>query len=173
MEKSIWHFFLGADRERHKKILKSLKAKANAKRTLSEQIADEMTATFGNMGFLVINAAVFILWVLINLGDLPPIPVFDPYPFNLLTTFVSLEAIMLAIFVLISQNRASKLDDLREETYLQIDLITEKEVTKALKILLMLAEKNGIDLSQDPELKKMLQPTSADDLERMLEKEIS
>ena len=40
-------------------------------------------------------------------------------------------------------------------------------------IVKRLAEKNGIDLSQDPELKKMLQPTSADDLERMLEKEIS
>ena len=173
MEKSFLHFFLGSDPERHRKILKSLKAKADAKRTVTERIADWMTSHFGTMFFLTLNVIIFFLWLLINTGKISGMPIFDPFPFNLLTTVVSLEAIMLAIFVLISQNRAARVDDVREETHLQIDLITEKEVTKVLKLLTTIAEKNGIDLSQDPELQKMLKPVSADDLEKMLEKEIS
>ena len=173
MENNFLKFFLGSDPHRHRRILKSLKAKANAKRSLSEKIADSLTEKFGTMGFLIVNTVVFVLWVLVNTGKISAIPAFDPFPFNLLTTAVSLEAIILATFVLISQNRAAKVDDLREETHLQIDLIAEREVTKILKLLITIAEKNGIDLSRDPELQKMLRPTSADDLERALEKEIS
>ena len=97
---------------------------------------------------------------------------FDPFPFSLLTTIVSLEAIILAIFVLISQNRTAKVDDLREETHLQINLIAEKEITKVMKMLAILLEKQGVDLSQDPELKKLLKPVSEEEIERRLEKEI-
>ena len=173
MDKNIFSTLFNADPQRHRKILKSLKAKADARRSTSEILADWTTAKFGSVGFLIINVAVFTVWILINLGKISSLPIFDPYPFNLLTMAVSLEAIILAIFVLISQNRSAKVDDLREETHMQINLIAEKEVTKALHILLMLAEKYGIDLSQDPELQKMLKPISATDLERMLEKEIS
>jgi uncharacterized membrane protein len=90
----------------------------------------------------------------------------------LLTTFVSLEAIILAIFVLISQNRSLKVDDIREETHLQINIITEREITKLMKMVVILLEKQGVDLSQDPELKKMLKPVSESEIEKQLEKEI-
>jgi len=137
-----------------------------------EKMADFMTSKFGSHTFLVFNIIVFAGWVLINTGQISAIAVFDPFPFNLLTTVVSLEAIMLAIFVLISQNRTAKVDDLREETHLQLNLISEKEVTKLIKMMALLLEKQGIDLSQDPELHKMVRPFNERDIEKMLEKEI-
>lgn len=65
-----------------------------------------------------------------------------------------------------------KVDDLREEIHLQVNLIAEKEITKILKMVALLVEKQGMDLSQDPELKKLLRPISEEELEKKLEKEI-
>ncbi|MFA7286710.1 MAG: DUF1003 domain-containing protein [Patescibacteria group bacterium] len=82
---------------KRKMILRSIKAKADAKRILSDKIADWMTSHFGSMSFLLVNSGLFIAWVLINTNRIAWIPVFDPFPFSLLTTIVSLEAIVLAI----------------------------------------------------------------------------
>ena len=155
-----------------KKIFQSIKARADSERTRTEQIADWMTTHFGGMTFLLINVVFFAVWVIINTDQISGIPAFDPFPFSLLTTIVSLEAIILAIFVLISQNRNSKVDDLREETHLQINLIAEKETTKIMKMMEILLEKQGVDLSQDPELKKLLKPISEEEIEEKLKKEI-
>ncbi len=169
---SFLRTLFGEEEQTRRKILKSIKAKADAKRTMMEKMADAMTSRFGSNTFLFLNAVVFVLWVLINTNQIKGISAFDPFPFNLLTTLVSLEAIILAIFVLISQNRTSKVDDLREETHLQINLITEREITKLMKMMAILLEKQGVDLSQDPELKRMLKPISEEEIERRLEKEI-
>jgi uncharacterized membrane protein len=162
----------GEKESSHKIIFESIKARADARRTMMEKIADTMTANFGGSTFLLLNIFLFTTWVFINTGQIESIPVFDPFPFMLLTTFVSLEAIILAIFVLISQNRISKIDDLREETHLQLNLISEKEITKLIKMLSLLLEKQGIDLSEDPELNNMLKPISEEEIEKRLEKEI-
>jgi uncharacterized membrane protein len=169
---SFLHLFLDEHDVTHKKLLRSIRAKADAKRTTSERLADWMTTTFGSMTFLITNATVFVFWILINTNRLSGIPAFDPFPFSLLTTIVSLEAIILAIFVLISQNRNTKVDDLREEVHLQINLIAEKEITKIMKMMALALEKQGVDLSNDPELKKWLKPMSEEDIEKKLEKEI-
>lgn len=175
MTKNHFSIFDSSSKENEelkRKILKSIKAKANAKRTVTEKIADWMTSRFGSMTFLSINAIFFTLWILINTGNIKFLNVFDPFPFNLLTNVVSLEAIVLAIFVLISQNRNSKIDDLREETHLQLDIISEREITKLMKMVSLLLEKQDIDLSQDPELQKMLRPFNEEEIEKRLEKEI-
>lgn len=155
-----------------RRIIKSLKAKADARRTWAEKTADWMVATFGSFTFQVFNVFWFAIWIIINIGLVPGITPFDPFPFGLLTMIVSLEAIMLAIFVLISQNREAKLEDIREEIDLQVDVITEEEVTKVLQILKLLLEKNGIDLSSDEELQSMLVPTNVEKIEKALERQI-
>jgi len=154
------------------KVIKTIKAKADANRTAMEKLADWMTDSFGSMGFLIFNAVFFAVWLIINTGKIKTLPVFDPFPFSLLTTIVSLEAIILAIFVLISQNRSVKVDDLREEIHLQVNLIAEKEVTKIMKMMALLLEKHGVDLTQDPELKRLLKPISEEEIQKTLEKEI-
>ncbi len=162
----------GENEGSRRKIFRSIKAKADAKRTAMEKMADFMTSKFGSNTFLLLNVFLFLGWILINTNKIKSISPFDPFPFNLLTNIVSLEAIILAIFVLISQNRTTKIDDLREETHLQLNLISEREITKLIKMLALLLEKNGIDLSQDPELKKMIRPLSEEEIEKRLEKEI-
>ncbi|OGK09439.1 hypothetical protein A2767_05330 [Candidatus Roizmanbacteria bacterium RIFCSPHIGHO2_01_FULL_35_10] len=152
--------------------LKSLKARYQAKRSSWEKIADWMTANFGNAKFLFVNLLFFLVWLIINVGVIEFIEPFDPYPFGLLTTIVSLEAIILSIFILISQNRGSKIDDLREEIDLQIDIITESETTKLMKLVVLLLHKNGIDVSDDKELEQMLKPINEEKIERSLEKQM-
>ena len=158
---------------RSRRAIQSLKAKANEERTTSEKIADWMTGTFGTIDFLIINVIWFAVWIIINVGLIPEvIAPFDPFPFGLLTMIVSLEAIILAIFVLISQNREQKVNDLRDEIDLQIDLITENELTKVMELVVKIAKKQGIDLSRDEELKEMLRPLDKEKLEESLAKEI-
>lgn len=153
-------------------FVQSLKSKTDAQRTLSEKFADQITQRFGSMTFLIINVVWFTIWILINTGVVPIVPIFDPFPFGLLTMIVSLEAIALAIVVLISQNRASQIADLREEIDLRMDIIAEGEITKLLEIVSKIAQKHGIDLSQDHDLKVMLEPTNTNEIEKELENEI-
>jgi len=163
----------GENEDVQRKVFRSIKAKADAKRTAIERLADWVTAIFGSNTFLSLNILVFVTWVLINTKIITIISPFDPFPFTLMTTIVSLEAIILAIFVLMSQNRTAKIDDLREETHLQLNIIAEREITKVMKMLAILLEKQGVDLSQDPELQKMIRPVSEEEIEKRLEKEIS
>lgn len=158
--------------KRREQIFRTFKAKANAKRTSTEEFADWMTGKFGSLMFLGLNAIWLSAWILINTNLIPGIQAFDPFPFSLLTMIVSLEAIFLAIFVLISQNRAARSEDLREEVELQINIISEKEVTKLMKMLALLLQKQGIDMETDTEYKEMIKSISAQELQKKLEKEI-
>lgn len=153
-------------------LLHSMKAKADAQRSRAEKAADILTGIFGSMPFLLANILWFAVWIVINVGIIPGIEPFDPFPFSLLTMIVSLEAIGLAIIVLISQNRAEKIADLRQEVDLQLDMITEQELTKLLHMMRLMLEKQGIDVSQDEELQGMLQPTDVERLEDDLKKDI-
>jgi uncharacterized membrane protein len=110
-------------------------ANMEARRNSSERWTDWMTKSFGTLAFLEINCFLFVVWIVWNLGYLPEAPIFDPFPFNLLTLVVSLEAIILSTIVLISQNRAARIADLREEIDLQVNLRAEKQVAKILQIL--------------------------------------
>jgi uncharacterized membrane protein len=156
-----------------RKIIKSLKAKANAKRTIFEKFADLSTSAAGSLTFLALNFIWFLGWILVNTNSIPGIQAFDQFPFGLLTMIVSLEAIVLAILVLISQNRAAKIDDIREEIDLQVNVTAEQEITKMLTLLTILLKKNGVDLSSDKGLAEMLKPINTDKLEKALEKEIA
>jgi uncharacterized membrane protein len=92
------------------------------------------------------------------------IPIFDPFPFGLLTMIVSLEAIFLATFVLISQNRISAEADRRADLDLQIGLLTEHELTHALKMLDAIQHKLGIDSLQDTELPDLEEEVHPEDV---------
>jgi uncharacterized membrane protein len=156
-----------------RKVIRSFKAKADARRTPTEKFADWLTIKFGTIAFLSLNAIWFSGWILINTNSIPGIKPFDPYPFNFLTMVVSLEAIFLAIIVLVSQNREAKIGELREEIELQLSTISESEVTKLIKLTVLLLEKQGISIEDDPELKRMIRPTSNAQIEKDLERELN
>lgn len=158
---------------RRRKAIKSFKAKADAKRSPTEKFADFLTAKFGTVTFLTLNFFWFAVWIPINTGNVPWIKPFDPFPFGLLTMIVSLEAIGLAIIVLISQNREARISELREEIQLQLNTAAEGEITKLINLMALLLEKEGVDISKDPELKKMLKPIDNEELVRQLEEELA
>ena len=153
------------------KSVKSIKAKADEKRSLIEIVVDRATTLLGSTLFLIANVLLFITWIVINTGLIPWIPPFDK-SFSLLTTTASLEAIILAILVLTSQNRAAKVADLREEVQLQVNIITEEEITRMMWMLVLLLQKNCIPIPEDQRLSEMLRETDIENIEKIMEKQI-
>lgn len=154
-----------------KQIISSFEARAMRKRTWGQKLADSLTSFFGSPTFLILNIIIFISWIAINQGLIPGFPRFDPYPYVLLITVVSLEAIILTTIVLMSQNRQSQTGTLRDELQLQVELITEKEISKALRMLKTIAEKQGIKLN-DKELTEMIENIDRSYIERKLQEQI-
>lgn len=155
-----------------RQIIKSFEAKLAGQKTRAEKIADYFTGTFGTMGFFLFNVTWFLIWIIWNLGLIPGLPVFDPYPFILLITMVSLEAIFLATLVLISQNRQAKIDRLRAEVALQVEMISEQEITKILSLILILLERKGINVKEDPEIQRMLKAVDPWYIEKKIEEQL-
>lgn len=148
--------------------IKSFEVKQINKQPWTIKIAHKLSNNFGTLSFLIISFLFFTFWIVINLGLISGIPIFDPYPFVLLTTTVSLEAIILTIIVLMSQNRQNYVNSLREEIDFQVNLIAEKEISKALKLLVKIAEKQGIVIT-DKELKEIVEDVEVSYIERKLQ----
>jgi uncharacterized membrane protein len=92
-----------------------------------QKVADWIAWFSGSMPFLMLNAGWFIVWILLNTTHLG-IPQFDPFPFGLLTMIVSLEAIFLSCFVLVSQNRQAEKDRVRSDIEYEVNIKAELEV---------------------------------------------
>jgi CRP/FNR family cyclic AMP-dependent transcriptional regulator len=95
--------------------------------TALQRIADGIAWFSGSMGFLFLNALCFAIWIAINTLPLG-IPAFDPFPFGLLTMILSIEAIFLSCFVLISQNRQAEKDRVRSDIEYEVNIKAELEV---------------------------------------------
>ena len=124
-----------------------LEKAALAQRSKADHIADFITAFCGSVSFVIVHILWYGGWILWN--TLSSVGRFDPFPFSFLTLIVSLEAIFLSAFILISGNRRWRLDEHRNHLDLQIDLLTEQENTKMLTLLKQIAEKHGIDPEED------------------------
>lgn len=153
--------------ERRRQFFKSFEAKSLRHRTSLVKFADNLTSWTGTPTFLLLNTYGFIVWIIINVKLIPGVIPFDPFPFGLLTMIVSLEAIFLSIFVLISQNRSAYINTIRDEVHLQINMQSEREITKILQVLSDVREKMGIHKA-DPELTQMLEKTDADYIEQRI-----
>lgn len=156
---------------RRQQAIESFQARHYRKRTVIDRFMDKISAFSGTIAFLLLNVFFFAFWLLVNSGILGVKP-FDPFPYVLLTSIVSLEAIVLSIFVLISQNRQSRISDLRQEVDLQINIIAEEEITKIIHLIAGLYGALKIDVQEDSELKKMLEPTDWDEIEKRLEDQL-
>jgi uncharacterized membrane protein len=161
----------GSDRRQRRLIVnrafRAIKAQRAAGRSTIESIAEGLMVAASSTAFLVGHVLVFTVWILWNTG-LMGLQVFDPYPFGLLTMIVSLEAIVLSIFVLMSQRREAAIAEIREEMSLQVSLRLEEEVTKTLQLVAGLYTRLGHQVAQDPELHEMLQPLDVEGIEREL-----
>jgi uncharacterized membrane protein len=132
----------------------ALRKEQEKSETFQERIADWLTALSGSIPFAYIHALWFIVWVIINVGW-TPLPKFDPFPFGLLTLIVSLEAIFLSTFVLISQNRQAAIQDQRADLDLHINLLAEHEITRILKLVDAIADHMGLAEGEDKEVDEL------------------
>lgn len=129
--------------ERNIRTMVYLRTKAARERGLQGRIADAITSFSGRMIFVYVHVVWFAAWILLNTGRFG-VRVFDPFPYGLLTMVVSLEAIFLSTFVLISQNRMGQETERRADLDLQIGLLTEHELTRVLQMLDIIQDKLGI-----------------------------
>ena len=137
--------------EKYIRTIVHMRLKAARERTPEQRLADAVTSFSGRMAFVYVHIVWFSVWILLNSG-LFNIRPFDPFPYGLLTMIVSLEAIFLSTFVLISQNRMGELSEQRADLDLHIDLLTEYELTRVLQMLDAIQHKLGIPNEADPEL---------------------
>ena len=134
----------------------------------SDHIANLITAFSGSMLYVYLHVIWFTLWIVLNLGWLGITP-FDPFPFGLLTMIVSLEAIFLSTFVLISQNRQALQSDRRQKLNMQVDVIAEQEITKLMQMLLEIQRHLGIHPTDDPQIHAMRRPTHIAELAQKID----
>ena len=134
-----------------------------------DRISTSITRKAGSGAALIAHAIWFAVWIGVNVGFLG-VERFDPYPFSLLTTIVSLEAIFLTLFVLISQNRMSHEADRRAELDLQVNLLAEQEDTMILRILRDISRHLGLKGTASRDLEELLKETRLDELSHKLDK---
>jgi len=138
------------------------------KKGLQEKAADLLTRFSGSMLFVYVHAFWFGLWIAFNVGWLGEKP-FDPFPFSLLTLIVSLEAIFLSTFVLISQNHASQMADRRADLDLQINLLSEHEITRLLALMDAVASHLGVTVPEQPEVEELKKDVGAEEVLKEIE----
>ena len=141
-----------------------LREETARRRTLQAYLADGITWFSGKMSFVYLHVLWFGAWIVVNAGLVPALRPFDPFPYGLLTMIVSLEAIFLSTFVLISQNRLSEEADRRADLDLHIGLLTEHEVTRVLQMLDAVHRKLGIAVGGDTELAQLEMETRPEEV---------
>ena len=149
--------------EQNIEALAALNHAAKKRRSLEERVADGITTFSGRMLFVYVHILWFSIWIALNTGHLGVRP-FDSYPYGLLTMIVSLEAIFLSTFVLISQNRLAVEADRRADLDLHIGLLTEYELTRAVKMLDAIQDKLGIENNSDRELQEIEKTVHPEDV---------
>lgn len=125
-----------------------------------ERLATTIADVFSRPLSVVLHGVFFLVWTLLN-SHMFGLHAFDPFPFGLLTTIVSLEAIFLTLFVLLSQRHMQQLTDRQSELDLQVNLLAEHELTRVLVAVDLIAKKLEVELPEEEateELKVNLPP---------------
>ena len=149
--------------ERNIRTIIHLRTKAAKERGLQDRIADVITTFSGRMIFAYVHIVWFGIWILLNTGRFG-VQAFDPFPYGLLTMIVSLEAIFLSTFVLISQNRLAEETERRADLDLHIGLLTEHELTRVLQMLDAVQDKLGIVDHANSDLADLEMETKPEDV---------
>jgi CRP/FNR family cyclic AMP-dependent transcriptional regulator len=124
---AMGHMTRKADELLRTRVSRNVNEEVEERLSTFQRIADWISWFSGSMAFLLVNALWFATWIALNTLPLG-IPAFDPYPFGLLTMIVSLEAIFLSCFVLLSQNRQAEKDRVRSDIEYAINIKAELEV---------------------------------------------
>jgi len=165
-----YHLPRGAEdlTEQNVRAIVELERTARASRSPAQRVAAAVASFCGTMHFAWLHAVGFAAWIVFNTWPGWSHP--DPYPFTFLTMVVSLEAIFLSTFVLISQNEEAHLAERRNTLDLQINLLAEQENTKMLRMLDRIAAKVGVTFDDDPSLAALERATRPDRLAEQIDR---
>lgn len=142
--------------DRNIEALISRRLQEDRDKDLEQRIVDAIKRFAGSMKFVYLQLVVFGLWIGVNLGWLSwlNLPRFDP-TLVILAMTASVEAIFLSTFILMSQNRMMALADKRADLDLHISLLSEHEITRMLNLVIAVAQRMGVEESNDPELTEL------------------
>ena len=159
--------------ERNISTVAEIEREALHERSTADRIADAITRVTGSAPFAIFHLLWFAGWAVVNVGMVGGVEPFDPFPFPFLTLLVSLEAIFLSMFVLMSQNRMSRQADKRAHLDLQIDLLAEQELTTILRMLRALCVQQGVRVNVPSEqMREQLKDTDVHSLASTLDKRL-
>lgn len=123
--------------------------------------------------FFTVFLASHLLWIVLNLGVVPGLEPWDPYPFVFLATLASAEAPFVALLILMRQERDRGIDELRSEVSFQVSLQVERENTQILRMLAQLGEKMDVRFEDADQIERLLEDLDPErmmsDLEERLE----
>jgi uncharacterized membrane protein len=152
------------------RAIADLEDQALHQRSAADRLSDAISRAMGSAPFALFHVFGFTAWLLGNQDMLPGIKPFDPYPFNFLTLVVSLEAIFLSVFVLMSQNRMTRQAEKRAHLDLQVDMLAEQELTAILQMVQALCQKQGVEVMfRDDRLEELVRETDVHTVAAALE----
>ena len=150
-----------------------LEREALRSRSSAERVSDALTRAIGSIPSITFHATWFVAWILVNTGSVPGIAPFDPFPFGVLTLIVSTEGVLLAVIILISQNRMIRQADRRAHLDLQVSVPAEPETTLVLHSTPQNSRHIGVpDDPADAQASKLVEQTDLTEMMRDLEKEL-
>jgi uncharacterized membrane protein len=142
-------------------------------RSTAARIVDVSVDAVGTMPSFLAHIGAFVVWILVNSGVISVVRPWDPFPFILLTMFVSMEGVVLALFVLMKQNRMSRRADERDHLHFQVDLLAEKEITTMLQLQQRLMVHLGMsEVANDPEVQQLSEETAVENLANELKQKL-
>lgn len=150
---------------------KRLKSYIEFEEKLADALAKFLTKYFGSLRFLNLTLVFVLLWIIVNLGMIPGINPFDPYPFSWLMMIVQIFAIVLFIVVLINQNQEKRINEIRQQMDFEINVRAEREVTKILHMIEEMHTKLGI-AKADKELEQMKERIDISEIKENVEQVI-
>ena len=106
-----------------------------AKQDLGDRIADRVASLIGSWTFIIGQAGVMAVWVLVNSLALLGVIRFDEYPFVFLNLFMSAEAAFATPLILMSQNRSADRDREHAETDYEVNIAAKAEIEQLMTTL--------------------------------------
>jgi uncharacterized membrane protein len=148
----------------------TLEQDALDKRSPAERVSDALTGALGSIPSILFHGLWFTGWILVNTGIVSGVTPFDPFPFGILTLIVSTEGVLLAITILISQNRMIRQADRRAHLDLQVGLLAEQEATLVLDKLDRMGRHLGMSEDhKDAEARQLVDQTDVPTMMRTLD----
>lgn len=151
--------------------LARLEREALEQRSAGERVSDAIVSAVGTLPFTAAHLVVIGAWIAANVGLIPGVAPFDPFPFGVLSLSVATEGVFLALFILISQNRMNRQADKRTHLNLQVSALAEREATKMLQLLEGIHRHLGLGETDD-ETRALAGDTKLDDLADRLHREL-